>query len=234
MTATQNSYRQTDSDVHPSNASPDYESTCKRAPSLAPISIAQTLSEITGPRFDESIFRPGDGDLTRFAGGVACGERIIIGGRVLDEDGRPVPGIVIEIWQANAAGRYAHDADRHDAPLDPHFSGVGRVFTGADGAYRFVTIRPGAYPWRNHYNGWRPAHIHYSLLGPAFATRLITQMYFEGDPLLALDPIFNAVPEIARDRLIAVFYTGLTVPEFALGYRFDFVLRGRDTTFVKA
>jgi protocatechuate 3,4-dioxygenase beta subunit len=223
-------YRLTGAEVHPENASPDYVSTRKRAPSHAPIRITQTLSEITGPRLDESLVQPGDNDLTRFDGGAAIGERIIVAGRVVDEDGRPISGIAMEIWQANAAGRYAHDADRHDAPLDPHFSGVGRALTGSDGAYRFMTIRPGAYPWRNHHNGWRPAHIHYSLFGPALATRLITQMYFPGDPLLAIDPIFNAVPKNARQRLVAAFDIGLTMPEFALGYRFDFVLRGRDVT----
>jgi protocatechuate 3,4-dioxygenase beta subunit len=227
-------YRLTGDDVHPSNASPAYESTRKRAPSHAPIRIAQTLSETTGPRFVGSPVRPGEGDLTRFDGGVAIGERIVVAGRVIDEDGRPIPGIALEIWQANAAGRYAHDADRHDAPLDPHFSGMGRVLTGADGGYRFMTIRPGAYPWHNHHNGWRPAHIHYSLFGPAFATRLITQMYFPGDPLLALDPIFNAVPTDARERLIAAFDIGLTMPEFALGYRFDFVLRARDAMMMES
>jgi protocatechuate 3,4-dioxygenase beta subunit len=230
---TQSGYRLTDDDVHPPASAPAYESTRKRTPRHAPIRIAQTLSEITGPRLDESRLRPGDGDLTRFDGGAAIGERIIVAGRVLDENERPLPGIAIEIWQANAAGRYAHEADRHDAPLDPHFSGVGRVLSGPDGAYRFMTIRPGAYPWRNHHNGWRPAHIHYSLFGPAFAARLITQMYFPGDPLLALDPIFNAAPGDGRQRLVAAFDPALTVPEFALGYRFDFVLRGCETTSAK-
>jgi protocatechuate 3,4-dioxygenase beta subunit len=159
------------------------------------------------------------------------GERIIVAGRVTDEDGRPIPNTMIEIWQANASGRYHHDRDQHDAPLDAHFVGSGRVFTDSDGAYQFVTIKPGAYPWRNHANAWRPNHIHYSLFGPGFATRLITQMYFPGDPLLALDPIFHCVPDqAARERLVASFELGLTKPEWALGYRFDIVLRGRGAT----
>ncbi|HYR80605.1 MAG TPA: protocatechuate 3,4-dioxygenase subunit beta, partial [Candidatus Dormibacteraeota bacterium] len=196
-----------------------------------PIRIQHTLSEITGPRFSAANFGPGDGDLTHFAGGEALGERIVVTGRVLDEDGRAIPESLIEIWQANAAGRYAHDRDQHEAPLDPHFSGIGRVMTDGDGAYRFMTVKPGAYPWRNHYNAWRPQHIHFSLFGPSFATRLITQMYFPGDPLLALDPIFNSVPDpAARQRLVASFDIEVTIPEHALGYRFDFVLRGRSAT----
>jgi protocatechuate 3,4-dioxygenase beta subunit len=189
------------------------------------------LSEITGPRISPDNVGPGDADLTRFAGGEALGERIVVTGRVLDEDGRAIPESLIEIWQANAAGRYAHDSDLHEAPLDPHFSGIGRVITDGDGAYRFMTVKPGAYPWRNHYNAWRPQHIHFSLFGPSFATRLITQMYFPGDPLLALDPIFNSVPDpAARQRLVASFDIEVTIPEHALGYRFDFVLRGRIAT----
>lgn len=159
------------------------------------------------------------------------GERIIVEGAVRDEDGRPVPSTMIEIWQANAAGRYPHERDRHDAPLDPHFRGTGRVFTDAAGRYRFTTIKPGAYPWQNHHNAWRPNHIHYSLFGPGFATRLVTQMYFPGDPLLPLDPVFNSVPDAsARDRLIARFDLDVTQPDHALGYRFDLVLRGRGAT----
>jgi protocatechuate 3,4-dioxygenase beta subunit len=176
-----------------------------------------------------------DADLSRCNGGAALGERIIVTGRVLDEDGRPIPGTLVEIWQANAAGRYAHEVDQHEAPLDLHFCGVGRVLTDEQGVYRFITIKPGAYPWRNHYNAWRPQHIHFSLFGPSFATRLVTQMYFPGDPLLALDPIFNSVPDAdARQRLIATFDLAVTVPEYALGYRFDMVLRGRDATPMEA
>jgi protocatechuate 3,4-dioxygenase, beta subunit len=208
-----------------------YTSTQKRAPKRAPIRIAHTLSEITGPRLGPELVGAGDADLTRFAGGEALGERIVVTGRVLDEDGRAVSNALVEIWQANSAGRYAHDVDRHDAPLDPHFSGVGRVATGADGIYRFATIKPAAYPWKNHYNAWRPQHIHFSLFGPGFATRLITQMYFPGDPLLKLDPIYLSVPDpAARERLVSAFDIETTIPERALGYRFDIVLRGRNAT----
>jgi protocatechuate 3,4-dioxygenase beta subunit len=208
-----------------------YVSTAKRAPLREPIRIDQTLSEITGPRFHRELLRPGDDDLTRFDGGEALGERIIVTGRVIDENSRPIPETLVEIWQANAAGRYAHDADRHDAPLDPHFSGIGRVMTDREGTYRFLTVKPGAYPWGNHHNAWRPQHIHFSLFGPCFATRLITQMYFPGDPLLEFDPIFNSVPDAdARRSLVATFDLELTIPAHALSYRFDLVLRGRCAT----
>jgi protocatechuate 3,4-dioxygenase beta subunit len=224
-------YRREASEHHPPYDHRAYASTHKRAPQHQPIRIEHTLSEITGPRFSFDTFGPGDSDLSRFAGGEALGERIVVTGRVLDEDGRAIPNSLIEIWQANAAGRYAHDRDRHEAPLDPHFSGIGRVMSDADGAYRFMTVKPGAYPWRNHYNAWRPQHIHFSLFGLSFATRLITQMYFPGDPLLTLDPIFNSVPDpAARQRLVASFDIEVTIPERALGYRFDFVLRGRSAT----
>lgn len=224
-------YRRETPGVHPPYAHPAYASTHKRAPLNAPIPIEQTLSEITGARFGPEVVAAPEADLTRHKGGQAIGERIIVAGRVLDEDERPIANTFVEIWQANSAGRYAHDGDRHDAPLDPHFIGVGCVMTDARGYYCFQTIKPGAYPWRNHPNAWRPAHIHFSLFGPAFATRLITQMYFPGDPLLALDPVFNSVPGAdARERLIAAFDIELTVPEHALGYRFDIVLRGRGAT----
>jgi protocatechuate 3,4-dioxygenase, beta subunit len=224
-------YRRENPRSHPPFAHDPYASTHKRAPRHAPIRIEQSLSEITGPRFTRELIREGDADMTRFDGGEALGERIIVAGRVLDEDSRPIRDTLVEIWQANAAGRYAHDADTHDAPLDPHFCGIARVITDRDGAYRFVTVKPGAYPWRNHHNAWRPNHIHFSVFGPSFATRLVTQMYFPGDPLLALDPIFNSVPDPgARGRLVADFDLALTVPERALGYRFDIVLRGRDAT----
>lgn len=216
--------------TQPDNNSSSYGSTHKRHPRLQPVKLAHSLTETTGPRFSPGRFPP-MADLSRVAGKEALGERIIVRGRVTDEDGRPVPATMIEIWQANAAGRYHHDRDQHDAPLDPNFRGVGRVFTDADGWYEFVSIKPGAYPWRNHDNAWRPNHIHYSLFGPGFATRLITQMYFPGDPLLALDPIFNTVPDAAaRQRLIAEFDIGTTRPEWALGYRFDVVLRGHNAT----
>ena len=222
-------YRRDSSGSHPPYDHPAYASTHKRAPRNAPVRLEHTLSEITGPRFE--MVAPGENDLTHFNGGEALGERIIVTGRVLDEDGRAIPHTMIEIWQANAAGRYAHVEDQHEAPLDPHFAGIGRVITDALGAYRFVTVKPGAYPWRNHHNAWRPNHIHFSLFGPSFATRLITQMYFPGDPLLAFDPIFNSVPDpAARERLIAKFDIEVTTPQYALGYRFDFVMRGREAT----
>lgn len=224
-------YRRETPGAHPPNTQSAYASSHKRAPSYEPLRLAHTLSEITGPGAGWEGSRAGAADITHCNGGEALGERIVVAGRVLDEDGRSVAHTLVEIWQANAAGRYDHASDRHDAPLDPHFSGVGRILTGADGAYRLTTVKPGAYPWRNHYNAWRPQHIHFSLFGPAFATRLITQMYFPGDPLLALDPIFNSVPDAkARERLIAAFAINLTVPERALGYRFDIVLRGRAAT----
>src|SRR5271163_3750526 len=224
-------YRREDPGIHPPYDHPSYMSTHKRAPQHAPLRLDHTLSEIAGPRFSPGTLAPGDDDLTHFNGGEALGERIIVTGRVLDEDGRAIPRTTIEIWQANAAGRYAHAEDQHDAPLDPHFSGIGRVVTDEHGAYRVMTVKPGAYPWRNHHNAWRPNHIHFSLFGPSFATRLITQMYFPGDPLLALDPIFNSVPDTAaRERLVASFDIEVTIPEHALGYRFDFVLRGRTAT----
>jgi protocatechuate 3,4-dioxygenase beta subunit len=228
-----NPYKPRDWKSHPPYRYEAYKSSTKRAPLKRLVPMGQTLSEITGPIFGHEAAQPGDNDLTRNAGtgGEAMGERLIIVGRVLDEDGRPVPNALIEIWQANAAGRYAHHVDQWNAPLDANFTGGGRTLTDTEGRYRFVTIRPGAYPWRNHHNAWRPAHIHFSLFGQAFLTRLVTQMYFPGDPLLALDPIFNSVPSPrARERLISTFDISLTEPAFALGYRFDLVLRGGDET----
>ncbi|MDW8315175.1 MAG: protocatechuate 3,4-dioxygenase subunit beta [Rhodovarius sp.] len=213
---------------------PAYGSTRRRHPLSAPIPIPHSLTETSAPRFDPAHYPP-QLDLSRHAGGQAMGQRIIVAGRVTDEDGRPVAGAMIEVWQANAAGRYHHPGDTHDAPLDPHFSGQGRLFTDAEGRYRFITIKPGAYPWRNHPNAWRPVHIHFSLHGAGFAQRLVTQMYFPGDPLLPLDPIFNAIPDqAARERLISRFDLSLTEPEWALGYRFDIVLRGREATPMEA
>jgi protocatechuate 3,4-dioxygenase beta subunit len=209
---------------------PEYGSTRRRHPMRAPIRIATTLTEASGPDLSPA-FLSAQADMTRHAGGEAIGERIIVAGRVSDESGRPLRNTMVEVWQANAAGRYAHERDQHQVPLDPHFHGGCRVFTDDEGGYRFVSIRPGAYPWRNHHNAWRPVHIHFSLFGEGFAQRLITQMYFPGDPLLALDPIFNGVPdEEARQRLVARFDLEVTEPEFALGYRFDIVLRGRAAT----
>lgn len=210
---------------------PFYASTAKRHPTKPLVIVPQTLSELTGPVFGHDDVKPADHDLTRQHRGEPLGERIIVNGRVLDESGRPVPHTLVEVWQANAAGRYPHKADQHDAPLDPNFSGAGRTVTDAQGRYRFITIRPGEYPWRNHYNAWRPAHIHFSLFGRAFLTRLVTQMYFPGDPLLTLDPMYMSIPDPkARERLVSRFDLGNTVPEHALAYRFDIVLRGREAT----
>lgn len=217
--------------AHPPHLSPDYKSTVKRAPTRKPIAIPATISELTGPRFAPGSIAPSEADLTSQGKGEPIGERIIVAGRVLDEDGRPVPETLIEIWQCNSAGRYNHPVDQHPAPLDPNFAGAGRVVTDADGRYRFVSIKPGAYPWRNHHNAWRPAHIHFSLFGPSLLTRLVTQMYFPNDPLMDGDPISQAVRDpAARARMIASFDLAITEPEFALGYRFDFVLRGRNAT----
>jgi protocatechuate 3,4-dioxygenase beta subunit len=215
----------------PDYLTPAYTSTVKRSPTQSLILLPQSLSEITGPVFGHERLGKLDHDLTKQHAGEPLGERIIVAGRVMDEDGKPVPNTLVEVWQANAGGRYQHKRDTHDAPLDPHFTGTGRTMTDEEGNYRFLTIRPGAYPWRNHVNAWRPAHIHFSLFGHAFATRLVTQMYFPGDPLLALDPIYNSVPDVrARERMISTFELALTEPEFALGFRFDIVLRGRDAT----
>jgi protocatechuate 3,4-dioxygenase beta subunit len=179
--------------------------------------------------------RAEDADLTRQHRGEPLGERIIVTGRVLDEDGQPVRNTLVEVWQANAAGRYVDSADDHDAPLDPNFTGAGRAVTDDAGSYRFVTVKPGAYPWRNHLNAWRPAHVHFSLFGPSLASRLITQMYFPGDPLIPYDPILCSIPDpIGRELLIARFDLETTVPEWALGYRWDIVLRGRRATPVEA
>ena len=217
--------------VHPLPDSPAYRATALRHPTRALIAIPQTLTELTGPVFGRDSIAPLDHDLTRQHSGDPLGQRIVIEGRVLDEGGRPVPETLIEVWQANAAGRYAHRVDQWDAPLDPNFTGGGRTITDAEGRYHFVTVRPGAYPWRNHHNAWRPAHIHFSVFGHSFVSRLVTQMYFPGDPLLPIDPIFNSVPDPrVRERLIAAFDLSLTEPAFALGYRFDLVLRGRDET----
>jgi protocatechuate 3,4-dioxygenase beta subunit len=217
--------------AQPAYLHPPYVSTLKRAPTRPLVPLPHTLSELTGPVFGHDIVAPKDSDLTKQHAGEPLGERIIVTGRVTDENGRPMPNTLIEVWQANAAGRYRHRNDAHDAPLDPNFSGGGRAFTDGEGRYRFITVRPGAYPWKNHANAWRPAHIHFSLFGPAFLTRLVTQMYFPGDPLLALDPIFNSVPdERARLRLVATFDINATAPDYALGFRFDIVLRGRDAT----
>jgi protocatechuate 3,4-dioxygenase beta subunit len=225
------SYKREKPGNHPPHLYPGYGSTVKRAPKRRPIRLEQTLSEVTGPTFAGGWVGPAIADLTKAGTGAPLGERIILAGRVLDEDGRPAPGTLVELWQANSSGRYLHDLDQHNAPLDPNFTGKGHVITDAAGDYRFLTIKPGAYPWRNTHNAWRPQHLHFSIFGPAFATRLVTQMYFPGDPLLPLDPIFNSTPDPeARDRLICAYDPDLSEAEYALGYRFDIVLRGRVAT----
>ena len=227
-------YRRPYFNTQPEYLFPKYASTVKRSPREPLVVLPHTLSEVTAPVFGHDEVKAGDADLTKQHKGEPLGERIIVTGRVLDENGKPVPNILVEIWQANAAGRYNHRVDQHDAPIDPNFTGAGRFLTDKDGYYRFMTIRPGEYPWRNHHNAWRPAHIHFSLFGHAFLTRLVTQMYFPGDPLLTLDPIFNAVPDAgARERLISTFDIAVTEPAFALGYRFDLVLRGGDETLME-
>ncbi|MGH6983570.1 MAG: protocatechuate 3,4-dioxygenase subunit beta [Stellaceae bacterium] len=215
----------------PLNDCPAYTSTIKRHPTQKPVALKQTLTEITGPTFTNGWTGPELVDLTKQHKGEPIGERMILAGRVLDENGKPVPNTLVEIWQANAAGRYAHANDTHPAPLDANFTGRGHLVTNAKGEYRFLSIVPGAYPWRNTYNAWRAQHVHFSVFGPAFATRIVTQMYFPGDPLLEFDPIYNAVPdEAARKRMIARYDPNLSEAEWALGYRFDIVLRGRHAT----
>jgi protocatechuate 3,4-dioxygenase beta subunit len=226
-------YNRRDWKSHPPFVFRDYGSSVKRGPLKKLVPIIQTLSEVTGPLFSDIKLEPGENDLTRNSatGKEAMGERIIVAGKVMDENERPVPHTLIEIWQANSAGRYLHPVDQHNAPLDPNFTGAGRCLTDGKGEYRYLTIKPGAYPWLNHPNAWRPAHIHLSLFGPSFATRLVTQFFFPGDPLIALDPILNSIPsQSGRQRLIAAYAHDVTEPEYALGYRFDIVLRGRKAT----
>ena len=215
---------------------PEYRSSVLRGPTQPMVKIAPPLTEHTGPIHGPASVDTLDYDLTRNGrrNGEPLGERIIVTGRVLGDDGRPVPNTVLELWQANAAGCYIHATDQHDAPIDPNFFGAGRCMTDENGVYRFTTIKPGAYPWGNHHNAWRPAHIHFSLFGPSFSTRLVTQMYFPGDPLLALDPIFHAVPETSRPALIADFSLDHSQPGMALGYLWDIILRGRKATPMEA
>lgn len=215
---------------------PDYRSTVLRAPTRPLVRLPnEWFHDAPGPAFGRVPVAPSDADLTRQHQGEPLGQRIIITGRVLDSDGRPVPNALVEIWQANAAGRYVDPGDDHPAPLDPNFTGAGRCLTDADGRYRFVTVQPGAYPWRNHPNAWRPAHVHFSLFGPDLASRLVTQMYFPGDPLMPYDPILQSIADLrARERLVARFDLDTTEPEWALGYRWDVVLRGRNATPMEA
>jgi protocatechuate 3,4-dioxygenase beta subunit len=218
-----------DREVFPPYLYEAYQSTRRRAPSKPLIELPLTLSELTGPGPAISAITAEDADLTTNAGtgSEAIGQRIIVTGQVLDDRGRPIPKTLLEIWQANAAGRYLHKQDQWPGPLDPNFLGMGRCLTNDEGVYRFLTVRPGAYPWKNHPNAWRPAHIHFSVFGPATVSRLVTQMYFPDDPLLRLDPILNAVPaDAARERLIAAYDHTVTEPEWALGYRWNIILHG--------
>jgi protocatechuate 3,4-dioxygenase beta subunit len=224
-------YRRDDVEVDPAYLNPEYVATQTRAPRRPLLLLPHTLTEVTGPVYGHERIAEHDHDLTRRHEGEPLGERIILHGRVLDGDRRPVRNTLIEIWQANASGRYRHAVDRHPAPLDPNFTGAGRCMTDDEGHYRFITVKPGAYPWLNHPNAWRAAHIHVSLFGPAFATRLVTQMYFPGDPLFFQDPIFHSVRDPKhRELMIARFDLDETVPEWALAYNFDIFLRGREAT----
>jgi protocatechuate 3,4-dioxygenase beta subunit len=224
-------YPRESNEAHAPRLSPAYKSTVLRSPTKPLIVIPHTLSELTGPVYGHEAVRANDNDLTVQHKGEPLGERIIVHGHVRDEDGRGVPNTLLEIWQANACGRYIHVVDQHPAPIDPNFTGAGRVQTDSDGYYRFVTIKPGAYPWGNHHNAWRPAHIHFSVFGHSFISRIVTQMYFPGDPLFAFDPIFNSVTdEKARMRMVSSFDLENTKPDWALCYRFDIILRGRNAT----
>jgi protocatechuate 3,4-dioxygenase, beta subunit len=210
---------------------PPYVSTIARSPRMPLVPLPRTLTEITGPVFGHGLIGERDNDLTMQHAGEPIGERIFVHGRVLDEDGRPVRGALIEVWQANAGGRYRHKVDTYNAPLDPNFSGGGRTLTDGNGYYCFKTIKPGPYPWLNHHNAWRPSHIHFSLFGAGILSRLVTQMYFPGDPLQPLDPIFNSIPdEAARLRMVSRLDMERAEPNHALAYAFDLVLRGRNDT----
>jgi protocatechuate 3,4-dioxygenase beta subunit len=219
----------------PPSLHPPYASTVKRSPRQPLVPIPQTLTEVTGPgAVWERLMGPALLDMTRQHKAEPIGQRIVISGRVLDEDARPAPHTVVEVWQANAAGRYAHLREQHPAPLDPNFTGVGRTLTDDEGRYEFITVKPGAYPWGNHTNAWRPAHIHFSVFGTAFTQRLITQMYFPADPLFPYDPILHSVTDrAARERLIAAYDHGLSRPEWSMGYRWDIVLDGPSATWIE-
>ena len=220
-----------DDESHPPLDWAEYRSTELRAPRRPLRPLRQGAVELTGPVFGDELVREGDEDLTRGGAGEPLGERIFVHGQVVEDDGRPVPGALVEVWQANAAGRYRHQSDRHPAPLDPNFTGAGRCLTDAEGRYRFVSVKPGAYPWRNHPNAWRPAHIHLSVFGRAFTDRLVTQMYFPGDPLFDSDPIFQSIRDpAARMRMVSALDWETTTPEWALVFRFDVVLGGRHGT----
>jgi protocatechuate 3,4-dioxygenase beta subunit len=223
-------YRRADDALRTPVGFEGYASSRLRSPLRDPVDLPHRLTEVTGPLLGEGRVTGADADLTRQHDGEPQGQRIVVHGRVLDSDGRPVPHSLVEVWQANAGGRYRHAADNWPSPLDPNFTGLGRCLTDSQGRYEFTTIKPGAYPWGNHHNAWRPAHIHFSLFGTAFPQRLVTQMYFPGDPLFVQDPIVNAIPEAARHLAISRYDHERTVPEWALAYRWDIVLRGRDQT----
>lgn len=209
-----------------------YRSTVLRHPTKNPKLVDPESIELTSPAFGDRDVAPVEADLTVQHAGEPLGERIVVSGRVLDGEGRPVRRQLVEVWQANSSGRYIHQRDQHPAPLDPNFTGAGRTITDDDGTYRFITIKPGAYPWKNHANAWRPAHIHFSVFGTAFTQRLVTQMYFPGDPLFPLDPIYQSIPDqAARDRLVAAYDHDLSNPEWSLGYRWDIVLTGGRATW---
>jgi protocatechuate 3,4-dioxygenase, beta subunit len=224
-----------DGSVHPPYLHPDYRATRLRSPLRPLILLPESMHDPSGPVYGDGPLTESDWDLTRQHEGEPQGQRIVVTGRVLDGRGRPVPNALIELWQANAGGRYVHERDEHPSPLDPNFTGAGRCLTASDGTYRFVSVKPGAYPWRNHENAWRPAHIHFSVFGRAFTDRLVTQMYFPDDPLFPFDPIFQSIrdPRL-RERLISTFDWETTTPEWALGFRFDIVLGGRDQTPMEA
>jgi protocatechuate 3,4-dioxygenase beta subunit len=226
-------FYQRDRTLHPPALTPGYKTSVSRSPQRALLSLQNSLSEITGPVFGPSDLGPLDNDLLRnyAQDGEPVGERIVVHGRVLDENGRGVPNTLVEFWQANAGGRYRHRKDTYFAPIDPNFGGCGRALTDADGGYHFRTVKPGAYPWRNWVNSWRPAHIHFSVFGTGFVQRLITQMYFEGDPLIRLDPMIRGIPDQAAiDQLIAPLDLNAAIPLDSLAYKFDIVLRGRRST----
>jgi len=218
-------------DIDPPYLYPDYRSTRLRSPKEALVALPEGSFDIAGPLVPRGFVKNGDNDLTVHGSSAPLGEKMILVGRVTDEDGRPVRDSLVEIWQANASGRYHHPGDNHEAPLDPNFHGIGRTFTDSQGMYRFVTIKPGSYPWQNHPFAWRPQHIHFSLLGNAPVQRLVTQMYFPGDPLLAIDPVYQSIPDAkARERLICSQHLETGIEMIALGYQFDIVLAGAKST----
>ena len=220
-----------DAHVHPPMDYAGYKSTALRHPKQPLIILPQRLTEVTGPVFGDDLVKPGDNDLTQGHDGEPIGQRIIVHGHVKEDEGRPVPNTLVEVWQANAGGRYRHQVDNWPSPLDPNFTGGGRTITDSDGYFRFLTIRPGAYPWRNHPNAWRPAHIHFSLFGRAFTQRLVTQMYFPDDPLFFQDPMYNSIrDERAAKRMVSAFDYDATEDHWALAYRWDIVLRGEEAT----